>query len=226
MPIPHPVAFMGAAAEGVGGDSFPVWETADDTSGQGTGQNFTAVYPANSQVGDLILLFVATTSNSEVTQPSTPPNEFSSLGGWTANFQRIRAYWHRYDGDEDANFTVVMSASQYRAWRLIRVSGAHTSSPPESVDGNTGISNSPNPLGITPSWGSEKNLYLAIGSFDGAVTITSYPTDYVNGTTNGTTERLAVASRAIENGSENPGAFTLSGPAAWVVDTIAIRPAA
>lgn len=205
-----------------GGGAFPVWNTADDTSGQGNGQNFTAVYPANSAADNIILLFVATNSSSEV----TTPGGFSSLGGWTGNFQRIRAYWHRYDGSEPANFTVTMSSTQYRAWRLIRVSGAHTTSSPESVDGNTGVSNSPDPLSISPSWGSEKNLYIVIGSFDGAVTITSYPANYVNGVTNGTTERLAVASRSIENSTENPGAFTLSGSGAWVVDTIALRPAA
>lgn len=214
---------MGAAAGGAGG-AFPVWNTADDTSGQGNGQNFTAVYPANAAVDDLIVLAVATNTSSEVTTPSG----FSVLAGWSGNFQRIRAYWRRYDGTEPADFTVTMSSTQYRAWRLIRVSGAHITSDPEgSGEGNTGNSTAPDPTAVSPSWGAEKNLFLIFGSFDGAASVSDYPTNYVNGITNGTTEQLSMASRQLEASTEDPGAWTLSESATWVVNpTASIRPAA
>lgn len=222
-----PLAFMGAAGEsGGGGGSFAQWETADDTAAQSILSNgaHTHPYPANSAVDDVIVFFFSSTSSNELSGVTG----FTSAGGWTQNFQRTRIYWRRYDGTEGATFPFTTSATAYTSLRAIRITGAITTGTPieSSTGASSGASANPDAPSFSPSWGLEKTLWFAFASIDGGVTVNAYSTDYVNGIANGTTEIAALCSRQREIATEDPGAWTLSAARAWVIQTVAVRPAA
>ena len=105
---------------------------------------------------------------------------------------------------------------------VIKITGAHASQEPEAANQGT----SHDPPNLAPSWGSREVMWIAADLYlNGSVT--AYPTSYTDnqndyaGTSGG--GRIAIATRNLKAGSENPGAFTLSGASAGAVITIAVQ---
>ena len=85
----------------------------------------------------------------------------------------------------------------------------------------------PDPPALTPTWGSDDNLWLAVSTGNVATSVTTYPTNYSSGviTTNASATDVASAQRGLTAASENPGTFTMGQSAINVNFTIAVRPA-
>jgi len=93
------------------------------------------------------------------------------------------------------------------------------------------LGDSPDPPSLTPSWGALDTLWFAMFSCSNDdETVNAYPTNYGNGvdTISGGGENngasVGSARRELNDTVDDPGAFTLSENAAWVANTLAVRP--
>lgn len=183
--------------------------------------------PATVNAGELLLCLFCNDGSATVTTPSGWTQRWSLNNGSNV---RLSAYYRIADGSEggtQVNF--VTSAAETAVARVYRITNWHGTSAPEAATA-TGSTSTPDPPAVTPSWGAQDTLWIACHGRSSTVTLSSYPTDYSNGTNDssgsGTTHaQLAVARRELAAASENPVAFTLSGSAAWVAATVAVAPA-
>lgn len=167
---------------------------------------------------------------------------FSWPGGWTeikdsvSNLSCIAVAYRDCDGTEGASITVTSNLSRSCAWDVIRTTNHDPAYAPEvSTGAGFSLSTSADPDSLSPSWGSDKSLWVAVSANNGAAgarTVSAYPSNYSIGQTNvlgtdvGTEDNeigLGVALRQLEAASEDPGAFTLSGTGSGLVLTIAIK---
>jgi hypothetical protein len=130
-------------------------------------------------------------------------------------------------GSEGSTVEMALTWSRLSAVTY-RISGWDTGETPEAgTPAKNSGSTAPNPPSLTPSWGSDKTLWL-VASHSSAGSSVSYPTNYSNGVTgysgidNAYHVRTAGAERTLEATSEDPGAFTLGSSATWVANTVAV----
>jgi hypothetical protein len=92
---------------------------------------------------------------------------------------------------------------------------------------------SPDPAAVTPSWGSDNDLWITalMARSGGSTTLVSaYPSGYGSNQNESTSNNrlgttAAVATKTAIATSDNPAAFTLAGARESVAVTIAVRPA-
>lgn len=135
-----------------------------------------------------------------------------------------------FDGADDT--ITVTTASEQSCYHAYLISaGHHASQAPAAA--STLIS-TPDPPNLTPSWGAEANLWIAMSASRWSGDYTAPPANYSGllsisqGTPNADSNApLGTAVRALSAASENPGAFTENGGNnVFVTATIAVRPAA
>ena len=92
-------------------------------------------------------------------------------------------------------------------------------------------SDSPDPPSLTASWGALDNLFLTfVGGQDDDATVSSYPTNYTNGTATlgGGGANLSGAAysarRELAGATDDPGVYTLSESESWNANTLVVRP--
>jgi len=198
-------------------------ETADTTTHD-------VLVPASISAGELLMLFVAI-DGITVTEPT--------MTGWTTvhfeNFTGItHAVWYKFASGSETNFTYTTSVAEKSANRTWRVTGAHASTAPAKSSGaSAGNFTSFNAPTVTPSWGAEDNLFVPFLAASGALSVSTYPTNYSDNqffdTTpagDGTDAGVALCSRNLNAASENPDSFTLGVAVDGAVKTYAIRPSA
>ena len=212
--------------------NFPVIAgTSNGTHLAGTSN--TVTLPGSIASGNLLLLVYANDGNAT-----------ASSAGWTelatdvsGTAVRLTVFGRIADGAEGASMTMTTSASERGAWRCSRITGwkggALTTNEIATGTAN-GNSDTMDPPSLSPSWGSTKNLWLAMAAKDEGLVddiVATWPTDYTStgqaydDSVNGV--NLAWGQRDREIGTENPSAFVnvSAKPFAWVAMTIAVRPA-
>jgi hypothetical protein len=130
-------------------------------------------------------------------------------------------------GAGGASQTITTDAGQCSGHHTMRLDGA-AAFEAAVFQGTTGSSF--DPPSLDPSWATEDVLWIPVSvNDDGTITITGFPTNYIGtGQVNagdaadGVT--LAWARRELNAASEDPGAFTASGTAAFCTALIAVRP--
>jgi len=185
--------------------------------------------PASVNAGDLLLMLFAADGNPSVTTPS----------GWTLlralnlGTANIRVYGKVASGSEGGTtVNVQTSVNETAAAQVYRVTnwfgalaGVEVTDP-----GSTGTDANPDPPSLTPSWATDRGLWLAVAFTDTAPTVSSYPVPYASGTrtASGGVNPCMVASvrRTLYAAPENPGTYTLSASVDWGALTIGTRPPA
>lgn len=211
--------------------AFPTVQDSDTKNGTQTSNSnsWTLTYPTNIAAGDLLIAFVGSDG-----QPSpTFPTGWTAIGAgrWlaTASAATLIAYYKIADGTESGNFTLSLSTSEQGAWRIVRITGWHGTTPPEAGTANANNTDTPDPPSLSPSWGAADTLWFAAEAADGGATsVSTYPTNYTNGFSDssggGTGGHLGTARRNVNATSEDPGTFLLSATEQWAAQTIAVRP--
>jgi hypothetical protein len=154
--------------------------------------------------------------------------------GWTEILDRangshaLAVAYRRADGSEGPTVSVITQAEQAVGFTY-RITGSHVTTAPEIVSA-VGSSTTPDPSGLTPSWGSANTLWLAAYGINGGPDKPgpSFPlTDNQlwartggSGASGG-----ALASQVITAATLNPDAFVNTANLQWVAATIAVRPA-
>jgi hypothetical protein len=192
--------------------------------------------PTNVEAGDLLLAIFSNVNSDTVTTPAGWTQLHSTANGSSL---RLSCYAKKADGTEGGTtvgFTT--SGSQRAAGQVYRIKkgqwyGDSASSFAQSIvtgTAATGTSTAPNPPAAAPTWGKQYSLFIAIeANADGSITDTVYPANYVDRTnivSNAASTGVSVSSVLRSQGttSEDPGTYTITS-AAWVAQTIAIRPA-
>lgn len=183
--------------------------------------NFTTSYPVTlpSGTGGRFLLLFERGNACTTTWP----------GGWTSlitNTVNDWAFEARYaDGNTTAP-TLTTSVTTIGAWRCIRITGEHPATAPEVSSVATATSTAPNSGVLDPTgWGTEDTLWLSVYSSAATAGPSGYPAGYAGASvSNSNGGTVAYATRGLNAGSEDPGAFTQTS-AVWFAATFAVRPA-
>lgn len=203
-------------------------QTAAPTASTSTGvTSHPVTMPATVNAGDLLIVLFGSLSRV-----------ISAPGGWNllstaANNYELNVYYKIAAGTEGGTSPAWTSTiANNTSHQVYRITAWHGTTPPEVGTSALGNSANPNPPTLTPSWGSAETLWLAVssGGYNGSPTISSYPTNYLNGvaTVGGGGSQVSLlgsARRELTATSDDPGTFTTSGAAEWVAQTVAIRPA-
>lgn len=183
--------------------------------------------PATVDAGDLLLVHLSSGVNSAGAAPS----------GWTsigASGGNPGVYYKIASGSEDGTTVNFNQGNGWWAAQCFRITGWHGSSAPEISTLASGVSNAPNALSVTPSWGSDDNLFIALVSiwhaFGTDRTLSGYPGSYTSTTPSdpgGFGGQVLAGSgwRQLAASSDDPSAFALSGSIDWAAATIVVRPA-
>lgn len=208
-----------------------VYPTVKDfrTSSNSSGTSWTVNMPTTDcTAGDLILVVTSSAGATSVTQPAGWTELYETSNGVTQS-----ASWHKYTGTEGSTVTFTLGSSGAGMAYSLCITGAADPAvtAPEVGTSATGVSASPNPPSVSPSWGSDHNLYIAAIAYDeDGVTdsVTAYPTSYSGNQHNheapSSTRAIAIATRELQASSDDPGAYTISISDNWVAQTIAVRP--
>ena len=204
--------------------AFPVVQTRNTGADAVQNTSYSAPLPSGLTSGDLLIVIGALNS-AFATQFNTP-------SGWTSLFQTagpgntrsLACFYKTSNGSEGANLAMTLTALAAKASVSYRISGAAAA--PQAGTAATGTSTAPDAPNLSPSWGSQKVLWLAAmaGQWNTAQTQTA-PANYSNiqQIAAGTDQpRIASAERSLEASSENPGAFSAQ-MLNWIANTIAVR---
>lgn len=213
--------------------AFPVVQLA--TTGAETG-NTTAhaiAIPATVNAGDLLIAMIVFDGAPTVTWDQ------STAGTWTLihntpNGTACRgvAYAKVADGTEGGlTLSITTSASEQSVYRCVRINQWNGALATGLANGTaaTGTSTTPNPPAVTPSWGSDDHLWIAICYYDfGTTTVSAYPANFTEGQFNDTSGGgagcgLGSSRRQLATNTQDPGTYTISASRAWVAQTLAIR---
>lgn len=208
--------------------AFPVVASLTPTVFSTAATSHLVDMPAVVNAGDQLIIAFSSDGSSTV----TPPSGFSQLHTTSnTNLVRLGTYRKVADGTEGGTTVdVVTSASCKAAAHTYRITSWHGTTIPEVGTAATGASVNPDPPTLSPSWGAEDTLWLALAGINALVTTSVYPTNYTDGTTSGTSSGNAntviSARRELNATSDDPSALTVSTNTEWVAQTLAIRPAA
>lgn len=210
--------------------AFPTIPTAPtrilatlDTTG-GSPKTFPNLSSLTKSAGDLLLALIV-----EYDGNSTDA-EFSSWGGgFTETADRAGTTTmaiglaHKWStGSESGTFTVATAdtSANDSVTILMSIPGAHASTPPEVSTMSVGTNAAPDPPALTPSWGADDTLWIAVGANGETATggayggVTASPTNYGSDFESGITADVVggvdvlVGFRQLNATSDDPGAFT------------------
>lgn len=208
-----------------------------------SGQTFGDLSSLTKNAGDLLIAIVL------IYDGNSTNAEFSSWGGGFTEFGdfasttgvSIGCAYKFSTGSETGTFTVTSSDTSTNDYAtiLLSIPGAHASAAPEAGGYATGTNSNADPGSITPSWGSDDNLWIAVcgvgetstaGSFTGVIGVPSgYSDEAASGISADVVGGIEGSAAFLQNAaaSEDPATFnTDTSNARWGAITIAVRPAA
>jgi hypothetical protein len=216
--------------------TFPVYVSASTiNTDNAAGTSHAVNLPAAVDVGDRLIAVLHTSGAAGgITWDD------ATVGAWTQiyNLDTSSAdssgacYERIADGTEDAAALTITTVNSIASQAVVfRVSGAHASAAIEVATLNTINSASHDPPLLTPSWGAQDTLWLALAGQEGGTRwYSGFPADYVDtGYFNHEALPGAVigyAWRSINATSQDPSTFTSSATNRCIVATLAIRPVA
>lgn len=216
------------SAAGKAGLGFGAVMVATDDSSTQALDNFTV-----TPVGELSLALVHVRNAGTWTEPTgyDQITDLTQAGGGAVG--KLDGFYKITDGTELGIETWTASVGTSGAWQSIRITDWHGTTPPES-DTASGDATSADPPTLSPSWGSDDTLWIAVAGHSAvsAAAFTAAPTNYTDFANNGASSGGAAVSiassyRELAASSEDPGTFTAGGSNRfWASATIAIRPAA
>lgn len=191
--------------------------------------------PATVNTGDLLITLVEVRNAGTWTKPLLWLDiaTLSQTGGG-GGVGKLNGFYTIAVGTE-AGTTPTWTASTGTTgiWQTIRVTNWHGVTAPEAAT-TSGDSSSADPPNLTPSWGADDTLWLAIAANTANGTggsFTAAPTNYTgfqnnSASSGGSITDVASSTRQLNAASENPGTFTTASNRFWASATLAVRPAA
>jgi hypothetical protein len=174
-------------------------------------------------VGDLILIVAG--AESGATRSLLTPTDFTSVVSNTVAQSNMRASYlfsKVATGSEGSAVTVNMSGGTGNFGIVIIVLRNASTVSAAAIVG--GISTSPNPPSLTPSFGTAHAIWFACLAATSA-TLTSYPSTYTDNRSylNTGNPNVAIASRFQIAASDDPAAYVRGSSNGWHAMTFAVK---
>jgi hypothetical protein len=207
------------------GLAFPQVAATNTSAQTSNTTSHTVNLPAGIVAGDLLIVLFS----------HDGPQGWSFPGGWTTptpwqdnagQFSSAMAY-RIADASEGASITVTTANTERSAHQSFRINSWQGSTPPEFAPMDFGVTTTPDPESLTPSWGGGSTLWIVAGIGDADAVFSADPTGYDNvlendsgGTTAGV--KIRTLRRSASVATENPSAFTATNRI-YTVYTIGVR---
>lgn len=211
--------------------AFPATTAATTTNFATSVTAMSVSLPTSIAAGDLLLAFVEVRNSGTWTLPSGWTQLITQLGGGGSVGQGT-VFYKIAAGTEGSSASWTASVSTTGTWHTRKITGWHGTTPPEATS-TSGDSSSANPPSLTPSWGSDDTLWLAMAGHaaGSASAFTAAPSGYSDFTNSGASSggsavSLATCYKQTAATSEDPGTFTVANNRFWNAITIGVRPAA
>lgn len=204
--------------------AFPTWDSSSNNKEEILTSTHTVNYAGTPSSGDLYIAIIFFNGGSG--NVATWPSGWNTLRTLT-NTYGVEIAWKKSDGTETGSFEVTLNGTDKSVSTCILISGNEdpTSVPPEISADATGTSINPDSSSLTPSWGADDTLWLAlVGATDTADGSTwTQPTSYSTPVgTHGASCADAAAYYANNAVTEDPGQWTMSASHYWQAFTVAI----
>lgn len=198
------------------------------------GTSHLVAMPATVDAGDLMVTLIATHDTSTVTTPSGWTEAASAnTGGGSAGAQ-FGIYYKIAAGTEGGTTVdFVTSGTQTGAATVYRIQ-AGTFDPaaaPELSTVATGLSVTPLPNMVAPSWGASDTLFIAAVGVNNRRAFTASVLGYSDSIQAGSTTvastnaNVGSAHALYRNATSWPAAFAITNAQNWIAYTLAIKPA-
>jgi hypothetical protein len=171
--------------------------------------------------------------NCDGNQTPTWPGDNTLTGGWrqiaisATTAVTVECRERQAGASEGTTITVTTGTSVESGHRSLRITGQHTTNLSEGVAINNGSTTTPDPPSLSPSWGADENLWLALLGVDSFnATVSAFPTNYGNTFSENGGRLVGSAERILNAATEDPGAYTINAATQSRTMTVAFRPAA
>lgn len=211
--------------------TFPTVQSRTTGASGAVSTSHTVTLPTTVNSGDLLL--VAFTcgggSGTSITWDNTTAGAWTTVANNNQSTNVRGALFSKVAGGTEASaaLSITLGASVQAAWTIWRISGCEGSI--EAVV-STGTTATVNFSALTPSWGADDTLWLAVGHFPGTQAVSTYSTSYSDATRSAGsgTGRVLTESceRLLNAASETPSSWTLAFSATHVQHVVAVRPSA
>lgn len=210
--------------------AFPAVQATNTSRQDSNTSTHTVSLPASISSGDLLIIILGMRTTTVTTSaPSGWSTAIAAAGGLGTH--NLSVYYKVASGSEGASVNVSSSGSTLSSHNSYRITGDNGEVEGSVVANLTGPSTTPDPSSLSPSWGSDDNLWIALACYDvdsGAATMSSAPTSYSNllDSSGGGDPSKGCSSAERDNatGTEDPSTFTISDSKVWSAGTLAIRP--
>lgn len=206
--------------------SFALIASSNGGATSAAGTSHTINVPSGIVSGNLLIAVTVFDGTPTISDWPAGWTEIYGLNSGTAIRGEAR---YRVATGGESNFSLTSSVSENSAHQSYRITGF--SGTPED-DETTGFSNTPDGTLLTPSWGADDTLWIALSSHD-VQTVSAIPDPpYTSiraedhSSDAGGNVGIQGIYRNLNATSETPGDFTLSGADDWITATIGIQPGA
>lgn len=211
---------------------FPAFLSWTKSATNTPGTSHSVALPGTTVANELLLAITMWNANTTITGMTG----WTKLSGSGLSPGQSEIWAKIATGSDGASVSATSSTSEAGAFMVGRIRGNYNSlvsGTGYKLSVTTAVTTSaPDPPSVTPDWGSDDNLWIAVATFRGDnATLTGYPAGYTDFqdyhvTTNpgGGGATVGAAVKEATAGSDDPGVFGLSASQYGCVYTIAIRP--
>lgn len=214
---------------------FPRVESVNASHLSTNTATFNVDFPTGILPGHLVLAAVTCDGVTAMTWPTvgTPAQAWLTIanadGNDNANTSRVEVRYLIAQSALAGQFQMSGGSENWAA-RTWRISGMDIALAPQAAAA-VGLSATPDPQAVTPTWGLKETLWISLFGQDGAGTVSAFPAQY-SGNTHGDNSGGAAAQGVVHGAAErsllattdNPGTFTASVSEDWRAVTVAIAP--
>jgi hypothetical protein len=188
-----------------------------------------ASYPATVASGDLAVLLVGADGSSS--SPDFSGTAMTEITSDNPSLSVCSGSAYKFcDGTEDSSSETWDHGTAQTCSMMLIIVGKAAAIAPEGAHAGGSSTNVANPPSLSPSWGSDDNLWLAFGVYNGDQSVSSWPTNYDDnqqeeGNSSPAGVSIALCSRENAVATEDPGGITFtSGSVVTSAITLAIQP--
>ena len=138
--------------------------------------NCVVPFPSGIQAGELLL---AIACGLGTISTWTVPTGFTSLFVRTASPTLMAGYKFAAGTESGTNLVHATAQARKASCAVVRITGAHLSTPPEVGTASSGTSTTPDPPSLDPAgWATEQSLWIAMAGITGALASPTVPSGF------------------------------------------------
>jgi hypothetical protein len=204
--------------------AFPTIRAVSQGALTTAGLSLTITLPTGHASGDLLIIGVSLDGNRTM----TAPDGWNLLANRTDTTANRHTVWYKTRGSTESNPNITwLTTTELGTWYAFAITTGTWSGTPEVTTAYASSAN-PNAPSLSPSWGVNETLWLALHGWDYNRTSSTNPTNYTNRTYQAGSSTASAGhrthSRTNQVATEDPSQITISATDTWYAYTVAIKP--